>query len=180
MLPGLLSILINVVHQNLWAAAFSGLAQWLRRGDFTEGHTDTVISRSHESFTKLCKTQQARAESCLTVILDSEVVNRVSWASHLGILEFYTLWELEGSLSCPHLMCEENGAQAEWKMNTVCNFVWWACFHGRAVELWSLSSGEFWLWYCGGRNSQATAESKWNSKIINTSKKASRFWELKK
>lgn len=46
------SILINLVHQNLCTAAFAGLAQWLQRGDFTEGHTDTVISRSHESFAK--------------------------------------------------------------------------------------------------------------------------------
>lgn len=73
---------------------------------------DTVISRSHESFTKLCKTKEARDESCLTVILDNEVVNRVNWASHLGILEFYTLWELEDSLSYPHLMGEESRAQA--------------------------------------------------------------------
>lgn len=72
-----------------------------------------MIRRSHESFRKLCKTKQARAESCLTVILGSEVVNRVSWASHFGVLEFYTLWGLEDSLSCPHLMCEESGAQAE-------------------------------------------------------------------
>lgn len=73
---------------------------------------DTVISRSHESFTKLCKTKEARDESCLTVILDNEVVNRVNWASHLGILEFYTLWELEDSLSYPHLMGEESRGQA--------------------------------------------------------------------
>lgn len=72
---------------------------------------DTVISRSHESFTKLCKTKEARDESCLTVILENEV-NRVNWASHLCILQFYTLWELEDSLSYPHLMGEEGGAQA--------------------------------------------------------------------
>lgn len=135
----MLSILINLVHQNLCMTAFAGLAQWLERGDFTEGHTDTVISRSHESFTKLCKTKQARAESFLTVIPDNEVVNRVNWASHLGILKFYTLWDLEDSLSYPHLIYEESRAQALWKRECVIS-----CgghIFSFMAEQWSLSSG---------------------------------------